>query len=259
MLSVSHLRKAFGGVHAVDDVSFELAAGTLLALIGPNGAGKSTCFNLINGQLKPDSGQVSLNGEVISGLPAREIARRGVGRTFQIPAIFDSLSVLENIQLALASRNRRIHRWWRRLSEQYRDEAYALLEQVGMHEQADRSAGVLAYGDVKRLELAIALSSRPQVLLMDEPTAGMAVGERHQLMDLTRELVTRHHLAVLFTEHSLDVVFAHADWVVVMARGKVIARGKPETIREDPLVREVYLGGAAVPGSMVSATSHTSE
>lgn len=255
MLQVSHLRKAFGGVQAVDDVSFELPSGTLLALIGPNGAGKSTCFNLINGQLRPDSGEVLLDGQRISGMPARAIAHLGVGRTFQVPAVFGSLTVLENVQIALAAHARHIYRWWRQLSGQYREEALGLLAQVGMQEQVDRVASVLAYGDVKRLELAMALSGRPKVLLMDEPTAGMAMAERHQIMNLTRELVTRHNLAVLFTEHSLDVVFTHADRVVVMARGRIIASGSPEAIHQDPLVREVYLGGAPVPSAPPPAPS----
>lgn len=242
MLKVWQLRKQFGGVKAVDNVSFELAAGKFLALIGPNGAGKSTCFNLINGQLQPDSGRVLLAGEDITGLSPRIIGRKGVGRTFQIPATFGSLSVLENVQLALASHAGRAFGLWRRLSSQYYDQAYSLLEQVGMHEQAQRTCDVLAYGDVKRVELAIALSGDPRLLLMDEPTAGMAVQERHDIMNLARELVKQRNLAVLFTEHSLDVVFAHADEVVVMARGQVIARGEPDAIQQDPKVREVYLG-----------------
>lgn len=242
LLQTRHLAKAFGGVHAVDDVSFDLAAGEMLALIGPNGAGKSTCFNLINGQLRPDAGTVSLTGVDITGLAPRHIWRRGVGRTFQIPAMFGSMTVLENLQLAIASHTRRLYRLWRPLGSQHRDLAMSLLAQVDMQDQALRQCGVLAYGDVKRVELAIALAGQPRLLLMDEPTAGMASEERHALMQLTRRLASDHGLGVLFTEHSLDVVFAHADRIVVMARGRLIANGSPLQVQEDQQVQEVYLG-----------------
>lgn len=242
LLCTQHLAKAFGGVHAVEDVSFAVPAGHMLALIGPNGAGKSTCFNLVNGQLRADRGSVHLDGVDITGKAPRDIWRAGVGRTFQIPATFRSMRVRENLQVVLASRERRSFALWRPLHARYRDEAMALLEQVGMQAQAERTCGVLAYGDVKRVELALALAGRPRVLLMDEPTAGMAADERHALMGLTRELSTRHGLAVLFTEHSLDVVFAHADRIVVMARGRVIAQGSPQAVREDAAVQAAYLG-----------------
>jgi len=245
-LAVRGLAKAFGGVQAVHDVSFSVLAGHMLALIGPNGAGKSTCFNLVNGQLRPDRGSVHLDGVDVTGHRPRDIWRAGVGRTFQIPATFRSMRVRENLQVVLASRERRTLGLWRPLRERFRDEAMALLAQVGMQGQAERTCGVLAYGDVKRVELAMALAGRPTLLLMDEPTAGMAADERHALMALTRELATQHGLAVLFTEHSLDVVFTHADRIVVMARGHVIAEGTPEAIRADVAVQSAYLG---VPGT----------
>lgn len=242
LLQTRHLAKAFGGVRAVNDVSFDLSAGEMLALIGPNGAGKSTCFNLINGQLRPDSGAVHLAGADITGHAPRDIWRRGVGRTFQIPATFGSMTVLENLQLAAASHAGRLFRLWRPLGAQYREIAMDLLEQVGMQAQAHRQCGVLAYGDVKRVELAIALAGQPRLLLMDEPTAGMASDERHALMQLTRRLASDKGLGVLFTEHSLDVVFAHADRIVVMARGELIANGSPAQVQADPQVQAVYLG-----------------
>ncbi len=248
LLEVQELRKSFGGVKAVQNVSFTLDAGHMLALIGPNGAGKSTCFNLVNGQLRPDGGTVHIQGTNTTGLPPRRIWRHGVGRTFQIPATFGSMSVLENLQVALASHARRSFSLWRPQGRQYRDEAMALLERVGMGEQAQRQCAVLAYGDVKRVELAMALAGSPRLLLMDEPTAGMARDERHALMNLTRQLVDEHRLAVLFTEHSLDVVFSHADHIVVMARGKVIATGSPQEIQANPDVQAVYLGGLHTAG-----------
>jgi branched-chain amino acid transport system ATP-binding protein len=249
LLQIDGLRKSFGGVAALDDVSFTLPAGEMLALIGPNGAGKSTCFNLINGQLRPDAGRVLLDGEDIAGLDARRIWRRGVGRTFQVSAAFASLTVLENVQAALLSHRRRLWQLWRPAAACLRDEAMALLAQVGMADQAGRACGVLAYGDIKRVELAMALSNAPRLLLMDEPTAGMAQRERQELMALTRRLVSERGLSVLFTEHSMDVVFAFADRIIVLARGQLIAQGLPEEVRQDARVREVYFGSGASFGS----------
>ncbi len=242
LLVVEKLRKRFGGVLAVNDVGFQVGAGELLALIGPNGAGKSTCFNLVNGQLRPDAGSIRLDGAELVGRRPREVWRLGVGRTFQIAATFGSMTVLENVQTALLSHAHLLFRAWRSAAAHGREEARALLAQVGMAAQADRPCSVLAYGDVKRVELAMALANRPRLLLMDEPTAGMAPAERHELMALTRRLVVERGLAVLFTEHSMDVVFAHADRLLVLARGEVIAQGDAATIRADPRVQEAYLG-----------------
>ena len=243
LLVINHLLKKFGGVHAVDDVSFSLVAGELLALIGPNGAGKSTCFNMLNGQLKPDGGEIRFEGRNIVGLRPREIWRLGVGRTFQVAATFGSMSVVENVQMALISRDARLYRMWGSAAAHARDEAMEILARVGMQDQAQRPCGVLAYGDVKRVELAIALANRPKLLLMDEPTAGMAPRERNALMALTHELVKERNIGVLFTEHSMDVVFGYADRIIVLARGKLIAEGTGEDIRNDPRVRDVYFGG----------------
>ncbi|MEO7338998.1 MAG: ABC transporter ATP-binding protein [Caldimonas sp.] len=242
MLRVTHLSKTFGGVHAVRDVGFDLAAGELLALIGPNGAGKTTCFNMVNGQLKPDAGSVVLAGTELVGKRPDAIWRLGVGRTFQIAETFASLTVVENVQLALLSHAGRVLRPWRPARAQFRDEAVALLEQVHMAAQAERAMSVLAYGDVKRVELAMALANRPRLLLMDEPTAGMGPSERNELMALTRRLARAQSIGVLFTEHSMDVVFAHADRMIVLARGRLIAEGPPAVVRDDPQVRQVYFG-----------------
>jgi branched-chain amino acid transport system ATP-binding protein len=242
LLSVNGLSKSFGGLKAVDNVSFDLAAGELLALLGPNGAGKSTCFNMVNGQLQPSAGSIRLNGEELVGRRPREIWRMGVGRTFQIAATFNSMTVLENVQMALISRDRKLFGLWTPASSRYVDEAMELLEQVGMGADAQRACGVLAYGDVKRVELAIALANQPKLLLMDEPTAGMAPKERNELMALTKRLVTGRNIGVLFTEHSMDVVFAYADRMIVLARGKLIAAGSGDAIRNDARVQEVYFG-----------------
>lgn len=245
LLQVRHLAKSFGGVRAVDDVSFDLPAGQLLALLGPNGAGKSTCFNMVNGQIKPDTGAILLDGRDIAGMAPREIWRMGVGRTFQIAATFHSMTVIENVQMALISHERKLLGLWHPVRTHHRDEAMALLAQVGMADQAERACSVLSYGDVKRVELAMAMANKPRLLLMDEPTAGMASKERHALVALTKQLVVEQQLAVLFTEHSMDVVFAHADRLIVLARGKLIAEGDPASIRNDPLVREVYFGSGS--------------
>ena len=245
LLVVNDLRKEFHGIRAVDGVSFALAQGEMLALIGPNGAGKSTCFNMLNGQLPPDAGRVVLDGADITTLPPREIFRRGVGRTFQVAATFASMSVRENVQTALASHARESLRLFGNASRAHHADADALLADVGMAALAERPAGVLAYGDLKRLELAIALANAPRLLLMDEPTAGMAPAERRALMALVQSLAAKRHLAVLFTEHDMDIVFACAQRIIVMNHGKLIAEGSPEAIRADRLVRETYLGADA--------------
>jgi branched-chain amino acid transport system ATP-binding protein len=244
VLQVEGLRKAFGGVQAVYDVSFAIEAGELLALIGPNGAGKSTCFNMLNGQLAPDAGIVRLGGRDIVGLRPRAIWRLGVGRTFQITATFASLSVRENVQMALYSHGRRLHSLLSGFGSAFTAEADSLLGQVGMLDQAERTCGVLAYGDLKRVELAMALANRPRLLLMDEPTAGMAPRERVALMELAARLARERKVAVLFTEHDMDVVFGQADRIIVLDRGQLIAGGTPEEVRANADVRAVYLGSA---------------
>jgi branched-chain amino acid transport system ATP-binding protein len=245
LLQVAGLCKSFGGVKAVDEVSFELARGELLALIGPNGAGKSTCFNMLNGQLRPDRGSIRLDGSEIARRPPREVWKRGVGRTFQVAATYGSMSVCENVQMVLLSRARRLYAFWPRAASLYRDEALALLAKVGMADQAQRPCSLLAYGDVKRVELAMALANDPQLLLMDEPTAGMAPRERNELMALTARLAGERNIGVLFTEHSMDVVFAYASRMIVLSRGRIIAAGAPAEVRANPEVQAVYLGTGA--------------
>ncbi len=242
LLQVRNVHKSFGAVQAVRGVSLELHAGELLAVIGPNGAGKSTLFNLVNGQLHADQGEVRLQGESLAGLSAPDIWRRGVARTFQIAQVFPSLTVRENVQTVLLSKARRSFGLWRRANAFAPAQAQTVLQQVGLGALAQQSAGALAYGDVKRLELALALAGVPRVLLMDEPTAGMAPEQRHELMRLVRELAIEQGLAVLFTEHSMDVVFSYAHRVLVMAQGQVIAQGSPEEVQADEVVRQVYLG-----------------
>ena len=244
ILSVRDLSKAYGGVQALRGVSFDVAAGELVAMIGPNGAGKTTCFNILNGQLAPDAGEVLLGERSLAGLAPHRIWRLGVGRTFQITATFGSMTVRENVQMALLSQSRRLYSVWRNASSFHSEEAEKLLERVGMREQAGRACAVLAYGDLKRVELAIALANRPRLLLMDEPTAGMAPDERGALMALAAALARSDDIAILFTEHDMDVVFQYASRVLVLHLGELIAAGAPAAVRADARVREVYLGDA---------------
>jgi branched-chain amino acid transport system ATP-binding protein len=245
-LDVEHLSKSYGGLRAVRDVSFTLARGEILAMIGPNGAGKSTCFNMLNGQLAPDTGRIQIGGQDTTGLPPRAVWRRGVGRTFQITATFGSMTVRENVQLALLSHRRRTNRVFGFAGRDCRDKADALLGLVGMGEAAERPCGELAYGDLKRLELAVALANEPSLLFMDEPTAGMGPAERKELMRLTARIAREHGIGVLFTEHDMDVVFGHADRIMVLDRGQIIAIGRPDEVRADPRVQATYLGQGLV-------------
>ncbi len=244
VLSVSDLAKAYDGVQALRSVSFAVDAGELVAMIGPNGAGKTTCFNIVNGQLPPDAGSVSLDGTSLLGMPPREIWRLGVGRTFQVAATFGSMSVRENVQMALLSHGRLLNSFVRSVENLFIREADELLNRVGLAEQARRVCAELAYGDLKRLELAIALANRPRLLLMDEPTAGTAPQERDALMVLVSMLARGEKIAVLFTEHDMEAVFGFADRVLVLHGGELIATGAPGAVRDDPRVREVYLGDA---------------
>ncbi len=252
ILRVENLKKSYNGFLAVNGVSFSVQKGELKALIGPNGAGKSTCFNMLMGQLKPTAGEVFLDGERITGMAPRKVWRRGVGRTFQITGTYQSMSVVENVQMALISHHHRTFAILPRAWRLYRDEAMGFLDTVGMTDQADRPCSVLAYGDLKKLELAIALAHRPRLLLMDEPTAGMAPSARIDLMQLTADIVRDQGVSVLFTEHDMDVVFAHAHHIMVLNRGELIADGNAEQVRNNPHVQEVYLGG----GTLFKEASH---
>jgi branched-chain amino acid transport system ATP-binding protein len=243
-LEVTGLSKAYGGVQAVRNVSFTLEPGEVVALIGPNGAGKTTCFNLLNGQLVPDAGEILVGKASVAGLPPHRIARLGVGRTFQITQTFGSMSVRENVQVALLSYHHGIGSLVSAAPRLHLEEALAVRARVGWARQAERPCAVLAYGDLKRVELAAALAGRPRVLLMDEPTAGMASEERSALMQLAAEVALSDRIAVLFTEHDMGVVFGHAARVIVLHQGEIIASGTPAAVRADPRVREVYLGDA---------------
>jgi len=242
VLEARGLAKSYGGVQALRGVSLAVAAGEVVAMIGPNGAGKTTCFDVLCGQTAADDGEVRLDGRVLRGMAPRQIWRLGVGRTFQITATFASMTVMQNVQMALLSARRRLWSLAGLASRACVADARAVLERVDIGALADRPCGVLAYGDLKRVELAVALAGKPRLLLMDEPTAGMAPEERGTLMRLAVALAREEGTAVLFTEHDMDVVFANADRVLVLADGELIAAGPPAQVRADVRVREVYLG-----------------
>ena len=241
-LEVKNLSKSFGGVKALDRIGFDLAPGQIIAMIGPNGAGKSTCFNLISGQLHPDEGSIKIYGQDVIGLKPQHIWALGVGRTFQVTSTFASLTVLENIQVALASFHKKTRSPVRKLKNLFRPEALELLHLVGIPHHANHVCGLLAYGDLKLVELAVALTNQPRLLLMDEPTAGMEPSERRRLMDLTTKIVHNQNIGALFTEHDMDVVFTHADRIIVLNRGELIGQGTPEQVRDNDRVKAIYLG-----------------
>ena len=234
ILKVKDISKRYGDFWAVNDTSFDIKRGEMLALIGPNGAGKSTIFNMVGGQFQPSGGDIFFKGEPLKGLDAAGIWSKGIGRTFQISTVFNSMSVLENIELALHQARSR--------GFTTVDDAHDMLQQVGLVHLAERLASELAYGDVKRLELGMALAHSPELLLMDEPTAGMAADERHLLMKLVKSLSAQRQMAVLFTEHSVDVVFNYADRILVLAEGSLIAEGSAKAIAQNEQVRAIYLG-----------------
>jgi len=243
MLTIENLHKSFGGVNAMNGVSLRFEQGSLTAVIGPNGAGKTTFFNLITGAFLPDSGRVLLGSEDIAGLPAPEIVRRGVGRAFQIASIFTSLTVRE-ATLGAVNAHRR---WHAKLARRFplaeaRPEADEVMELVGLTSRAATLCGNLSHGDQKLLDIALALALEPRVLLLDEPTAGMGPEERWQMMETVHQLWQRKHMTLIFIEHDMDIVFKYAQTIRVLSYGKVLAEGRPDEVRRDPLVIEAYLG-----------------
>ncbi|MFC5522458.1 ABC transporter ATP-binding protein [Polaromonas jejuensis] len=245
MLKVQEVVKHFGGIHAVDGVSFEVSPGECVALIGPNGAGKSTCFACIAGQYPLTAGHILWQGQPLEKLAPAAHLRHGVARTFQVAQVFEALTVLQNVQLAAqASRGLRAISAFKLLDAQAREPAHALLEKTGLQALADQDALSLPYGAKKRLELAMALAASPQLLLLDEPAAGLAEQERASLMQLVRQLAGQG-MAVLYTEHNMDAVAGVADRVLVLIEGRLAAQGSFEAISRDATVRRRYLGEGA--------------
>ncbi len=246
ILQISHLTKRFGGVAAVLDVSLDVMPKETLAIIGPNGAGKTTFYNMLSGRMAPSEGKILFEGQDITGLPPHRISRMGVSRSFQINNIFNEMSVRENIEVALtayhgdsrrwsniASRNRPIH-----------DEADALLERLSLTDLARRRAGVISYGDKRLVEIAMVLATRPRLVLLDEPTAGMTPDETHRVTALIKSLAATGDYTFLITEHDMGVVFDVADRILVMHRGQTLVLGSPQEVKAHPEVRRAYLGDA---------------
>ena len=243
MLQIQHLCKSFGGVRATDDVSLDFADGSLTAVIGPNGAGKSTFFNLITGALKPDSGRILLDGVDMAGRSPPDIVRHGIGRAFQVASIFPSLTVHETMLAAVGADQRRASILHRRFPlAETRDRAEYAMELLGLAGKRNRTAAALSHGDQKLLDIALALVLEPRVLLLDEPTAGMGTEERWRMIDKVRELWEREKITVVFIEHDMDIVFKIAPEIVVLCYGRILAKGTPDAIRQDPAVIDAYLG-----------------
>jgi len=242
VLEVRDLTKSFDGFVAVSGVTFGVPRGAISAIIGPNGAGKTTLFNLITGHLRPDRGHVTLNGRDVTRVAPHDLCRLGVGRSFQRTNIFPRLTVFENVQAAFIC-----HRGggWNLLAAGdgvYRDETAALLESVGLAGRAGEVAGFLSHGGQKQLELGLALALEPEILLLDEPTAGMSAAETHDSIRLIERIARERGLTLLFTEHDMEVVFSIAQRLTVLHQGRVIADGAPDEVRRDAEVRRVYLG-----------------
>jgi branched-chain amino acid transport system ATP-binding protein len=242
MLEVRNLVKSFDGFQAVGGVSLTVPARSISAIIGPNGAGKTTLFNLITGHLTPDRGHVVLKGREITGIAPHDLCRLGVGRSFQRTNIFPRLTVLQNIQAAFVSHRGRGWNLFAPVDPLYRDESEGLLAAVGLLDQADETSGFLSHGAQKQLELGIALALEPDLLLLDEPTAGMSATETREAIALIERLARERNLTLLFTEHDMEVVFSISQRITVLHQGRVIADGAPEDVRRDPDVRRVYLG-----------------
>lgn len=246
VLHVADVKKSFGGLHALRDIDLEIEEGKTRAIIGPNGAGKSTLLNICVGRLKPDSGTVVFDGEILTGKTPYQINQIGVARVFQTPEIFTDLTVLQNVIIpAIAKRDGAFRmRAWRSISAEteLREKSQAILEDVGLQERYDHEAGSLSRGDKRRLELAMCLVQSPRLLLLDEPTAGMSRLDTNRTIDLLKKIKARGMTKVII-EHDMHVVFSLADRVTVLAQGRIIADGSPEEVRSDPAVQEAYLGG----------------
>jgi branched-chain amino acid transport system ATP-binding protein len=242
LLEVRDLKKSFDGFQAVGGVSFSVPQGSISAIIGPNGAGKTTLFNLITGHLRPDAGSVSFKNREITGIAPHDLCRLGMGRSFQRTNIFPRLTVFENIQAAYLCHRGRGWNFLTRVDRLYRDETEALLVSVGLLDKAGEVAGFLSHGNQKQLELGITLALEPEILLLDEPTAGMSAQETRESIRLIERIARERGLTLLFTEHDMEVVFAIAHRITVLHQGEVIADGTPEEVRAHAEVRRVYLG-----------------
>jgi len=244
MLSVEELRKSFDGFMAVAGASLTVGDGEVVAVIGPNGAGKTTLFHLITGQLAPDEGRILFKGENIAGLSLHQVCRKGISRSYQVVNIFNRLSVFENVQVAVLSRRGKTFNLFRAARSMGVEETRDILASVGLLEKAHVTSGSLSHGDQKVLEIAIALGNRPELLILDEPTAGMSPEETAVTLALMKQLSNEQGLTILFCEHDMGMVFSIATKIMVMQQGSTLIQDVPEAVRNNRQVREAYLGGA---------------
>ena len=242
ILIVEGLSRNFGGVQAVNDVNLTVPAGQMRAVIGPNGAGKSTFFNLLTGYIPCNSGRILFRGKDVTGMPPHSLCRLGLGRTFQINSIFASATVLQNAQVALFAHRRRIWNMWAAADKLFVREAEALLATLGLEDRAGKLGSELSYGDRRRLEVALALACEPQLLLLDEPTAGMSIADKPGMVELIRKVSRERGVTVVLIEHDMDVVFSVADEITVLHQGAVVAQGTPQEIKANEQVQQIYLG-----------------
>jgi branched-chain amino acid transport system ATP-binding protein len=245
ILKVEHLNKAFGGLKVTHDVSYEMGVGELSAIIGPNGAGKSTLFNLLTGYHRVDSGEVLYKGRAITNWPPYKIARLGIARAFQVSNIYPALTTFENVRQAILAQQKRTLNLFTPARRLVRQETLELLEITGLSKHTNVISGNLSQGDKKRLELAIALGCKPDLLFLDEPTAGMSGEETHDTMALVERLNREMDLTILFTEHDMAVVFGYARRLTVLHQGTIIAQGTPEEVRSNETAQKIYLGEEA--------------
>ena len=242
LLEIESLMKSFGGFLATDGVSLAVEQGSLCSLIGPNGAGKTTLFNQVTGYLVPDSGRITFKGKDITGLHPYQISRKGITRAFQVINIFPRLTVMESAQLAILAKRGYTLKFFAGARRMVREEAMAVLETVGLADKAGYLAKELSHGEQRTLEMALALAGEPELLLLDEPMAGMSPFERVKATELIQKIHEERGLTVLFCEHDMDVVFGISEKVTVLHQGRVIAEGKPEDIKKNEEVNLVYLG-----------------
>jgi len=242
VLRVESVVKSFSGFKAVDGASLHVNAGEIVAVIGPNGAGKTTLFHLLTGHLSPDSGRILFKGKEIGGLSPHVLCRRGITRSFQVVNIFARLSVFENVQIAVLARERMTFRIFSPVAGMAEEEVHRILRSVGLFDRRDVESDLLSHGDKKVLEIAVALSGNPELLILDEPTAGMAPEETARCIRLIRKLSEESGVTILFCEHDIALVFEIANRIMVMVRGVTVVQGSGEEVRRNREVQSAYLG-----------------
>jgi branched-chain amino acid transport system ATP-binding protein len=242
ILKIENLKKSFGGIKAANNVNLEIEAGELSSIIGPNGAGKTTLFNLVTGYLPKDEGRVIFKEKDITHLSPPQICRNGIGRAFQVSSIFPRFTVFDNVQIAIMMHKGKALDFFSSASGKFREETFEILEEVGLPDQANLLSKSLSHGNQKRLDIAIALASEPELLMLDEPTSGMNPKESFKIMNLVAGIGKMRRMTVVFIEHDMDIVFSVSDRIRVLHMGQLFAEGKPEEIRANREVKQIYLG-----------------